>query len=142
VEIQREITKVLKGIKDVKIYGDEIKEGFKRPCYFLKSNIESVERENWEYNSVLITHEICYFGNPNTNLEYLKMYELLKRNFTRHLEIGDRKLLPKNIRCDFEDGYISFRFTLEFYDVALYEDQIPENPLFDGLEIDVNRIED
>lgn len=69
----------MKEIKDVKIYGSEVKEGFVRPSFFVQLFVESNDLFSDDITENHMTVEIVYFGKEKTGLENLKMYEQLKK---------------------------------------------------------------
>jgi hypothetical protein len=103
----------------LKTYGNEVKEGFTRPCFFV--GVTPVTSETFKKvtseNSLMI--EIVYFSANKTDLENLQMYDTLKGILTPILTIGTRKLLVKNFRAqvvDETDHIYSIKFDLNFYD--------------------------
>ncbi len=135
LDIKKSINAKLKDIKDVKIYGSEVKEGFVRPSFFVQLFVESNDLFSYDITENYMTAEIVYFGKEKTGLENLKMYEQLKKSFSLPLELNDRKILPRKIRADFND-VLSFRFNLNFYDDAYIEKEKLE-PI-DNIELDIN----
>lgn len=103
----------------LKVYGNEIKEGFDRPCFFV--NLTPVTSETFKKdtseNSLLV--EIVYFSENRTDLENIKMYDALKKIFAPVLVVGDKKKLVRNFRgevIDEEDHIYSIKFDLNYYD--------------------------
>ncbi|MHB9947327.1 hypothetical protein CF095_18480 [Clostridium botulinum] len=135
LDIKKSINAKLKDIKDVKIYGSEVKEGFVRPSFFVQLFVESNDLFSYDITENYMTAEIVYFGKEKTGLENLKMYEQLKKSFSLPLELNDRKILPRKIRADFND-VLSFRFNLNFYDDA-YIGKEKLEPI-DNIELDIN----
>ena len=111
----------------LKTYGNEVKEGFSRPCFFVSLipvTSDTFKRDTSE-NSVMV--EIVYFSQNKTDLENLKMYDILKSKLTPTLHVGVRNLLVRNFRAeviDEDDHIYSVKFDLNYYDVI--EDTAPE----------------
>ena len=113
VDIKEELNNIVKSI-GFKIYGQEVKEGFDRPSFFmqlipLESNLEN---RNTVENIIMV--EIVYFSKDKTELENIKMYELLKSKIFPILKIKDRRLLVRNFRRERIDDILSIKFDLEF----------------------------
>jgi hypothetical protein len=126
VEIKTAINAML-APTGLKIYGNEVREGFSRPCFFvnlLPVKSDTLKRLTSE-NSLMV--EIVYFSTNRTDLENLHMYDTLKGILTPILPIGTRKFLTRNLRSEIidETDYIySVKFDLNFYDEIA--DNIPE----------------
>ncbi|WP_407312050.1 DUF6838 family protein [Desulfosporosinus sp. SB140] len=118
VAIKQAINQTLAPI-GLKIYGNEVKEGFSRPCFFvnlvpLKSEIF---KKDTRENSLMV--EMVYFSANKTDLENLQMYDILQGLLTPILVIGSRNLLVQNFRAeviDETDHIYSVKFNLNFYD--------------------------
>jgi len=108
-------------------YGNEVKEGFSRPCFFVNLipvTSDTFKRDTSE-NSLMV--EIVYFSANKTDLENLQMYDTLKGILTPILTIGNRKLLVRNFRAeviDEDDHIYSVKFDLNYYDEIV--DNTPE----------------
>lgn len=101
------------------IYGSEVKEGFTRPCFFV--NLLPIASDTFKTdtseNSLMV--EIVYFSANKTDLENLKMYDVLKGLFSPTLSVGTRKIRIEKFRAeviDEEDHIYAVKFDLNFYD--------------------------
>jgi hypothetical protein len=103
----------------LKTYGNEVKEGFSRPCFFVNLTPVTSETLKQDTSENLIVVEIVYFSANKTDLENLQMYDTLKGIFTPILTIGTKKKLVRNFRAeviDETDHIYSVKFDLNFYD--------------------------
>jgi len=114
-----------------KTYGNEIKEGFQRPCFFV--NLIPIKSETFKLdtseNSIMV--EIVYFSANKTDLENLQMYDTLKSKLTPTLTIGTKRKLVRNFRAeviDEIDHIYSIKFDLNFYD-EITDDTPPAEPM-------------
>ncbi|APH19183.1 phage tail terminator family protein [Clostridium botulinum] len=135
LDIKKIINSKLSDIENVKVYGNEVKEGFERPSFFVQLFMENNDLFSYSVTENFIIVEIVYFSKENTQLDNLKMYEKLKKSFSSPLESDNRKILPQKIRADFND-VLSFKFNLNFYDDAYIEKEKLE-PI-DNIELDIN----
>lgn len=135
LDIKRAINSKLEDIENVEIYGNEVKEGFERPSFFVQFFMEDDDLFSYSVTENFIIVEIVYFSKEKTQLDNLKMYEKLKKSFSSPLELDNRKILPRKIRADFND-VLSFKFNLNFYDDAYIEKEKLE-PI-DNIELDIN----
>ena len=117
-DIKLSLNNTLKTI-GYKVFANEIKEGFTRPCFFVgitPVTSETFKRDTSE-NSLMV--EIVYFSTNKTDLENLQMYNTLKGILTPTLTIGTKKKLVRNFRAeviDETDHIYSVKFDLNFYD--------------------------
>lgn len=123
----------------LKTYGNEVKEGFSRPCFFV--NLTPVTSETFKKdtseNSLMV--EIVYFSKNRTDLENLQMYDTLKGILTPMLTIVTKKKLVRNFRAeviDEDDHIYSVKFDLNFYDEIL--DTTPEADPMQTLDLNLN----
>lgn len=118
IDLKKSINNLLKSIEpSYKIYGNEIKEGFERPCFFVQilpvSGTDLFKSDTLE-NSYMV--EINYFSKSQTQLDNLKMAETLKKKVFPYITIKDRKITPRNVRNEDIEGILSFRFNLSWLD--------------------------
>lgn len=116
LDIKKAINNLLKNT-GIKTIDNGIKEGFKRPCFFVQilpiGGTELLKSTTLE-NSYMV--EINYFSKSQTQLDNLKMAEILKKKVFPYINIKDRKLVPRNVRNEDIDGVLSFRFNLSWLD--------------------------
>jgi len=86
---------------DHKIYTDEIVEGFKQPCFFVKL-IKRTNSNTLNFNDNTLSIIITYFASPDVNKEiaYLDMTDDLNLLFDTGFQAGDRYLHVKNFATD------------------------------------------
>ncbi|WP_407310928.1 DUF6838 family protein [Desulfosporosinus sp. SB140] len=122
----------------LKTYGNEVKEGFSRPCFFVNITpvTSDIFKKDTSENSLMV--EIVYFSTNRTDLENLQMYDTLKGVLTPILVIGTKKKLVKNFRAeviDETDHIYSVKFDLNFYDEI--EDTTPEADPMETLNLNL-----
>ncbi|KZL94366.1 phage tail terminator family protein [Clostridium magnum] len=139
VDIKKSINDVLKGT-GYKVYGNEVKEGFTRPCFFAQLIPISSDILKKDTSENFLMAEIIYFSKDKTDLENLKMYDVLKKSFIPTLQVNNRKFLVRNFRSDTiddtendTDNIYSIRFDLNFYDEII--DNTPEAELMQNLSL-------
>ena len=118
VGIKKAINDILVPV-GLKTYGNEVKEGFSRPCFFVGVTPVTSDtfKKDTSENSLMV--EIVYFSANKTDLENLQMYDTLKGILTPTLPVGTRKFLVRNFRAqivDETDQIYSVKFDLNFYD--------------------------
>lgn len=125
VDIKKAINDLLKdtGIKTI---DNSVKEGFKRPSFFVQilpiSGTDLLKSDTLK-NSYMV--EINYFSKEKTQLDNLKMSDILKKKVFPYININERKLVPLNVRSTEVDGILSFRFNLNWLDSLEDKKQYP-----------------
>lgn len=136
VDIKKSINAVLK-TTGYKVYGNEVKEGFIRPCFFVQFFPIGSNLLNPATTENLIMVEIVFFSKDKTDLENLKMHDLLQTKFTPVLVVGNRKILISKYRSETNDGVLSIKFDLNYFDesiISINENQ-KEVPMMEELII-------
>lgn len=125
VDIKKAINDLLKdtGIKTI---DNSVKEGFARPSFFVQilpiSGTDLLKSDVLK-NSYMV--EINYFSKEKTQLDNLKMSDVLKKKVFPYININERKLVPLNVRSTEVDGILSFRFNLNWLDSLEDKKQYP-----------------
>jgi len=139
IDIKKSVNGVL-SITGIKTYGSEIKEGYKRPCFFVQIMPITLDtfKKNTSENTISV--EMNYFSAKRTDLENLQMYDTLKKNFGSNLQIGLRKILIRKFRAqtiDDIDNIYSIKFDLNFYDEI--EDNTPVADMMQEINLNFTR---
>lgn len=124
-DIAKAVTMVIKeAFPDVPIYGDEVREGYKTPSFFIGimpvssiNHTKSIKEEQ-----LLIT--ISYFSNTSESLKNYKVMQELKVAFGQVLSVDNRKFTIQETNTEEvgEDGNIyQFTFDINYYELASSE---------------------
>lgn len=115
-ELNKAVNGVLRSVyPDYKIYAGEVKEGFQRPSFFTQIIPMRMDYETKNYQSDRLVVAITYLNENDTELENIKMYDSLVHAFGRTLKVKNRHLTLMNIHPNNADGYMQFRFDLDFW---------------------------
>lgn len=102
------------------IYVEEVKEGLKRPSFFI--NIMPVSTDNFiTYKEKLANIDIMYFSKNETNNENLEMINLLESLFNTPLKIQDREITIRSLNFKVIDNILHCNFSLDFNNSNLVE---------------------
>lgn len=109
----------------LKIYGNEVKEGFTRPSFFVQLLPTSSNLETVNLTSHSVTVVITHFTKEHDDPANLKIVDELRRLFVGKLQVKDRHLDISNFKVDFagEDNFPQASFDLHYYDDA---DKLPD----------------
>ena len=135
-DIKKSIIDKLK-IFDVKIYADEVKEGFNTPCFFI--NIEKFENslENSNFTKRYLDIYIRYIYENISDIHKLEIIEKLEELFLRTIKVKDRiftihnKSFMKN-----KADYIELNFGIEYYEIIEDEEEINSEKM-NNFELDL-----
>ena len=124
-DIARAVTMVVKGaFPSVHIYGDEVKEGYKKPSFFIGIlPVSSINHtKNIKEEQLLIT--VDSFSNTKDSLENYRVMQELKVAFGQVLGVENRKFTIQETSTQKvgEDGDIyQFTFDINYYELACNE---------------------
>lgn len=97
---------------DIDIYGEEIKQGFEEPCFFVKMFPTAQEREfNRRYKR---SHSFDIHFFAETNAECHEMNEKLYE-FMEYISINGGLLRGKSMSGEIIDGVLHFNVDFEFH---------------------------
>ena len=135
-DIKKSIIDKLK-IFDVKIYADEVKEGFNTPCFFV--NIEKFENslENSNFTKRYLDIYIRYINENISDIEKIEIIEKLDNLFLKTLSVNDRVFTLHNKSFSKgENDYIEFNFGIEYYEFLENEEEINSEKM-NNFELDL-----
>lgn len=136
---------VFKKLKDNfpnnELYGEKVKQGFKRPAFFIEIKPISNELCNKYLTERHISIDITYIPDRDNNQEAednLIMADKLDDLFVGPLRILDRNLIPQNNRNEIEESMLHYSFDFIFFDDSFYEE--PSQPA--AGKINVNLVQE
>lgn len=121
-DIAKAVTMVIKeAFPNVPIYGDEVREGYKKPSFFIGimpvssiNHTKSIKEEQ-----LLIT--ISYFSNTTESIKNYQVMQELKAAFGQVLGVDNRKFTIQETNTEKvgEDGDIyQLTFDINYYELA------------------------
>lgn len=125
VDIKKSINIILKtNFPGIKLYANEIVEGFVRPCMFTQMMPVSSDYDTVNFTSNKLMIVINYFSKDKTDLENIKMYDDLRKAFGMTLKVNNRYFLMQDIRTSTVDGVLQFKFDLDYFvDIEKIDDR-------------------
>jgi hypothetical protein len=126
------VNTLLKNKFGVEINSNDLKEGFKRPSFFVSFD-NFLRSSTEEQVQKSLTIRIYYFPTDryNYSVELLDIQESLESLFDLKLEVLDRKFNINEASTVVTDGVLEFSFDIEFKEGK----DIPDAPLMEKLEI-------
>lgn len=116
LDIKKSINNILKeNFPDVKLFANEVEEGFSKPAFFTQLIPISFNYETVNFMRVSLMIVINYYTPKSIEVDNLKMTIALKKAFGMTLKVNDRYLLLENITIDNPDGIMQFKFDLDYY---------------------------
>jgi hypothetical protein len=125
-EIKKAIVSMLREVYPKNpIYGTDITEGYKTPCFFVSINIDY---EGGTYN---ITEKTLYVNitkvqKTANEIDALEFFQSVEDKFYPILRVGDRCLTTSDFQHGFEGDHKNvpyIEFQSNFYDVLTHKDQ-------------------
>lgn len=141
LDIKKSIDNKLLTCCNCKIYSDEVVQKIIKPCFFTRMFIEKQEmvNKNMTYNHY--TFIINYFSEEKTQISLIKMLDKLRKTFVTNLQVNDDFLIINNIETEISTEFLTFKFSLKFYDDILTEDEMIKEPTLKELEINMKNEE-
>ena len=124
-DIAKAVTMVIKGaFPDVPIYGDEVREGYKTPSFFVGiMPVTSINHtKNIKGESILIT--VSYFSNTTGSLKNYRVMQELKVAFGQVVGVDNRRFTIEELATEKigEDGDIyGLTFSINYYELVCNE---------------------
>lgn len=121
LDIAKSVTSVLtRTFPNIPVYGDEVTEGYNKPCFFIGLYPVDTITETKHLASTTMLIVITYFTDDKNSLANYDMMNQLKRAFGITLNVGERKLLIDNSETEKvnEDGCtFQFSFSISYKEV-------------------------
>lgn len=142
-EIKKAINGRLKAIyPEIAIYGKDIKEGEKKPCFYpyIMPRGKNFETKNFAKNS--LTVKITYMQAQKDEADMLEKQDALEKGFGMSLKVGDRNLLASDIGFEYvglKQDILQFTVSYQYAENISIKD--PE-VLADGFEIRITKKEE
>ena len=112
VSIKKAIVSKLKKL-DISVISNDIRSGFEKPAFFIQ--LMPISNDSYgEYQERIITVNIHYFSDDKTDLDNLKMDDILNRLFVTTLKIDNNVLTLYEKRSEIDDNILQFKFNLIF----------------------------
>jgi hypothetical protein len=131
-DIKTAVVSVLNSNFTQEVQSSDVKEGFKRPSFFVElDNATSSSTEEQKHRGLTI--RIYYFpSDRNKNsIELLDIQEALENAFDLKLTVLDRKFTINETESETTDGVLTFSFDIEYEEGKV----IAVVPLMDSLDI-------
>ncbi|MEG1297316.1 MAG: hypothetical protein RSD02_13225 [Niameybacter sp.] len=111
----------------IPIYGDEVTEGYKLPCFFTTLLPIESETQTKNYISTNLLIVISYFSDCKDSLKCLEVMSNLKRTFGISLSVDDRHFTMQDSMIEkVENDVYQFSFQITYHELIDFE---PENEL-------------
>ena len=114
--------KILEFDENAKVYGNEIVEGYERPCYFIEVLPITRELEMSNRYNVSLLVVISYFSDTESSLTNYEVLENLFLILQGILIVGDRKLTISNFNTE-KIGEHNREFNISFS--LKFKDSVP-----------------
>ena len=137
-EIELAINKKIKSVyPDIWIEPEDVKDGFKRPSFFIDFPYSKTKRISDEFYQKDLSVVIHYFpSNKNKySMENTEISEEIEKLFLgKKLIVGDKHIPINSIEIDTVDGVLKVSFDLE---VNTRIEEIDDNELMGELEVNM-----
>ena len=116
----------------IPIYGNEVTEGYKVPCFFTTLLPIESETQTKNYITTNLLIVISYFSDCKDSLKCLQVMSKLKRAFGICLSVDDRHFTIQDSRIEkVEKDVYQFSFRITYHELINFE---PDNELITTIE--------
>lgn len=125
-DVIKSVTKVLKDNFGLPVYGDEVKEGYKTPSFFVGMFPISSTTITKNYVQTELMIVVSYFSGTNDSVKNFKMMNDLKRAFGLVLKVENRRFTIRDIEIEKagEDNDIfQFTFSINYHELMNFEEE-------------------
>ena len=124
-DILQAVTALLKSRYQYEIYADEVKQGFKQPCFFIKF-IKRKTTQNKSYNSNSFTIILSYFASKKTSkeVEFMEVVDEITELFSIGFHAGSRYLHVDTVsdeKIGEDQDILQISIDLPYFDTTGYE---------------------
>ena len=116
---------------NIKVYSDNIKEGFDTPCIFV--SVEKYENSLDNSNTIKKYLDIYVRYIDKDEINRLDVLDNINLLFVKTLEVKDRIFTLHNKINLFKDEYVELNFDIEFYEGILE----PESEFIENFELNI-----
>lgn len=116
---------------DIKVYSNDVKEGFDTPCIFV--SIEKYENSLDNSNTIKKYLDIYVRYIDKDEINRLNVLDNINLLFVKTLEVKDRIFTLHNKINLFKDEYVELNFDIEFYEGILE----PESEFINNFELNI-----
>lgn len=121
----------------IPIYGDEVTEGYKLPCFFTTLLPIESETKTKNYISTNLLIVISYFSDCKDSLKCLEVISKLKKAFGICLSVEDRHFTIQDSMIEkVENDVYQFSFRITYQELINFE---PDNELITTIEHHIER---
>ena len=121
----------------IPIYGDEVTEGYKLPCFFTTLLPIESETQTKNYISTNLLIVISYFSDCKDSLKCLEVMSKLKQAFGICLSVEDRHFTIQDSMIEkVENDVYQFSFHITYHELINFE---PDNELITTIEHHIER---
>jgi len=134
--------KILSAFPEIEIQGKDIKEGFKRPSFFVGFSYHKTMKVSDEFYKKDLSVVIYYFPSDRNkySMEVLEVGETLEELFLGKLVIqmvDDEKVVPINsVDLDTVDGVLQVSFDLEIFTTKI---EVDDNEMMEEIEVSITK---
>lgn len=118
-------TKIKTNFPSNQLYGEKVKQGFKRPAFFIQIIPVSNKLFNKYLTERIVSIDIIFIPDRDNNQEaedILGMVDKLDSLFVSPLRVLDRYLTPQNNKNQVEESLLHYKFDLIFFEDSYYEE--------------------
>ncbi len=121
-EIVKAVTFVLKDKFNLPVYANEIKEGYKKPSFFVRIYPVSSDTETKNYMRTDLRIEVSYYSDTKDTVNNMQVVSDIRKAFGITLKVGDRTLTIYDTEVDqIDDDIYEFTFSTSYLELVNFD---------------------
>jgi len=128
-DIYTSVSNLLKGEYGLKIYGNEVKEGFNKPSFFVQLLPITMHNASTNFHEESYSIVITYFQSKPDSLDNFKKVDRIRELFGQKLQIGKRLVNVTDFSFNFvgdNDNVLQVAIEIEFLNGIQKVDTLPK----------------
>lgn len=124
VDIKKAIKRMINAeFPNIKIFSPDVKEGFKKPSFYIQLLPISRERLSKYHFNRKVSVVIYYHSDKHEELELLDIEEKLEEIFSNVIRINDRTITIEDSESNIDNNVLHFEFDISYIG-SLAEDKV------------------
>lgn len=121
-DIVKSVIDVLKSNFNLPVYANEVKEGYKEPCFFVRIYPVSSDVETKNYMSTDLRIEVSYYSDTDDTVENMMVVQTMRKVFGVTLKVGDRTLTIHDTEVEsIDDDIYEFTFSTSYLELVNFD---------------------
>lgn len=121
-DIVKSVIDVLKSDFKLPVYANEVKEGYKEPCFFVRIYPVSSDTETRNHMRTDLRIEVSYYSDTDDTVANMEIVQRIRKAFGITLKTNDRTLTIHDTEVDkIDDDIYEFTFSTSYLELVNFD---------------------